>query len=200
MSSNLNTCSGRRSSEHEAFEMAEKGCHGQNQDLRLYHGTVDVHVRIGPGGHQSERIRPFGEHSDFGPGFYTTTVVAPSSEMGGDFVRRADDSPVHNPPSFTSMIPRDVISRLEMRVVCPRTRESDDDLLVSGRALPWPSQRRRSLPGRRNHPGMMSLSGPLSRDWVNRKVVPAIRSGQLPYTDEHCEHSERACRTRVALP
>ena len=52
-----------------------KGMPWSNQDLRLYHGTVDAQARSVLGRHQTGSPKRFDHHSDFGRGFYTTSSV-----------------------------------------------------------------------------------------------------------------------------
>src|SRR5262245_7455484 len=81
-----------------------------NQDLVVYHGTLDTHVgsilaNVDP---TVGRLR-----SDFGQGFYTTTVEGQARSWALMLVRRSRIHPIPRPAIIRFTMSRDVLARLE---------------------------------------------------------------------------------------
>lgn len=137
-----------------------------NQDLRLYHGTVDAHVasvlgRINVNHPASRRAH------DFGPGFYTTSSLYQAQKWAETLPKRR--FPGTRPAVIYFTISRDVLARLECMWFIRGTESEEDywSLVEHFRGHPRGEDHRRS----EGTPWYDVVAGPLSRDWVNRRIV-----------------------------
>ena len=157
-----------------------------NQDLRLYHGTVDVHVQSVLGGIDLNHPAMRRAH-DFGPGFYTTSWLRQAQKWAATLPKRR--FPGTHPAVVYFTIPRDVMSRLECGWFV-RGTESDEDY--------WALiEHFRGRPIGRNHCRTEGstwydvVAGPVAGDWLNRKSIQG--------TDQVSFHSPRAIQILNAL-
>ncbi len=164
-----------------------------NQDLRLYHGTVDVHVASVLEGINLNHPAIRRAH-DFGPGFYTTSSLHQAQKWAATLPKRR--FPGTRPAVVYFVIPRDVISRLECAWFV-RGTESDDDywsLVEHFRGHPRGGDHRRGG----GIPWYDVVAGPLSRAWVSRKVVQA--SDQVSFHTLRAWEILNALQDKGALP
>jgi len=150
-----------------------------NQDLRLYHGTVDTHAGSVLSGVRLDHpnIRP---SSDFGRGFYMTPSVHQARKWAVSQSRSR--FPGTQPAMVYFVVSRDEISRLESLWSVLGTPSADDywSLVKHFRGRPRGVNHCRGGAS----PWYDVVAGPVSRDWVNREIVPGA--------DQVSFHTQRA--------
>jgi len=157
-----------------------------NQDLRLYHGTVDVQVGSVLGGidlnHPAIR-----RSSDFGPGFYTTSSLHQAQKWAASLPKIR--FPGTQPAVVYFVVSRDAISRLDCAWFVRGTQSDDDywSLVEHFRGHPRGADHCRGG----TTPWYDVVAGPLSQDWLNRRVVQA--------SDQVSFHTPRAVALLNAL-
>jgi len=138
-----------------------------NQDLRLYHGTVDTHA-----GSVLSGVRLDHPHirasSDFGHGFYMTSSVHQARKWAVTLSKSR--FPGTQPAVLYFIVSRDDLSHLDSLWFVLGLPSADDhwSLVTHFRGRP------RGVDHCRGgvFPWYDVVAGPVSRDWVNRVIVP----------------------------
>ncbi len=95
----------------------------KNQDIHLYHGTVSTHAQNIEKNVDLKKSKPY---TDFGPGFYTTTVFDQAKAWAFTIWIRRGQPPQDKPAVVEFIVSRDRLAELESLWFVRGDRAADD--------------------------------------------------------------------------
>lgn len=147
----------------------------RNQLIRLYHGTLDVHVASILSG-----IDPSVGHAytDFGQGFYTTTWESQAREWASELARATSASPV----VVTFEVDRDALTSFDALWFVRGRYDADDYWSLVFHCRAGQPQHVRT----RNQGWYDIVVGPVAASWRRRLAIPDY--------DQISFHTQRVCQ------
>jgi hypothetical protein len=152
-----------------------------NQDLILYHGTLDVHVTSIRAG-INLNVAPTFRRLDFGHGFYTTTIQGQAREWARRLAQRHSAAPAVRPAVVSFILSRDSLVRLEAVWFVRGTKKAHDFWSLIRYCRGWGATH-----GRGTNAG-----------WYDVVVGPVVasvgRQASIPNSDQVSFHTDRGAK------